>query len=361
MTEQEIKINQLETLLDDLGLETLVLGRHSTVAWATCGASTYVNTASTEGVATLVIKRGERHVFMQNIEAARLGVEEGLGELGWQIHPYDWWGSDEGYPAYLTGGVGSDMPEPGEVNVAAAISRLRSILQPVEQDRFRALGRISGDAMQAAVQRVRPGMTEHEIASLLAQETHARGAQPIVNLIATDERIFAYRHPIPTYKRMDKYAMLVLCARQHGLVASVTRLVHFGPLDEELRNKANAVALIDATFMTKTRPGATLGEVFGAAQEVYAQTGHANEWQLHHQGGPAGYEAREVIAKPGMAYIVAAGQPYAWNPSITGCKSEDTILVGEAGFEVVTTTPQLPVLTVEINGVQVTRPDILVA
>ena len=173
---------------------------------------------------------------------------------------------------------------------------------------------------------------------------------PIVSLIATDERIFAYRHPLPTYKRLDKYAMLVLCGRQHGLVASVTRLVHFGALSEELRTKANAVALIDATYLTQSRPGATLGEVFAAAQGMYEQTGFANEWQLHHQGGPAGYEAREVIANPGMSYTVAAGQPYAWNPPITGCKPEDTALVGEAGFEVVTTTPLLPMTVIDIPG-----------
>jgi Xaa-Pro aminopeptidase len=361
MTEIETKIAQLEALLEDLGLETLVLKRVSSVAWATCGASTYVNSAATEGVATLVIKEGERHCFTTNIEAGRLANEEGLTAQGYEMHPYEWWGGNDGVAAMLTGGVGCDVPMEGAVDVSSAISRMRSILQPAEQDRLRALGRICGDAMQSAILRVKPGMTEYEIAAILGEEAQMRGAQPIVNLIATDDRIFAYRHPLPTYKRMEKYAMLVLCGRQHGLVASVTRLVHFGALAAELRDKANAVALIDATYLTQSRPGATLGEVFAAAQDVYAQTGFPDEWQLHHQGGPAGYEAREVIANPGMHYMVAAGQPYAWNPSITGCKSEDTALISEAGFEVVTTTPQLPTLSVEIGGVLVVRPDILVA
>lgn len=360
MNEFEVKMKQLETLLDDLGLETLVLRRVSSVAWATCGATTYVNSASTDGVATLVVKRGERHLFTTNIEAGRLANEEGLAAQGWTIHPHDWWSNDDGVSAYLTGGMASDMALEGAVDVSAAISRMRSILQPVEQERFRALGRICGDAMQSALLRVQPGMTEFEIAAILGEETQSRGAQPIVNLIATDERIFSWRHPVPTYKRLDKYAMLVLCGRAQGLVASVTRLVHFGSLSEELRTKVNAVALIDATYLSQSRPGVTLGDVFAAAQNVYAQTGFADEWQLHHQGGPAGYEPREVIAAPGMSYTVAAGQAYAWNPSITGCKSEDSALISEQGFEVVTTTPQLPVLTVEIDGVQITRPDILV-
>ena len=50
------------------------------------------------------------------------------------------------------------------------------------------------------------------------------------------------------------------------------------------------------------------------------------------------------------SYVVAAGQAYAWNPSITGMKSEDTILVGEQGNEVLTAIEGWPMLTVELAG-----------
>ena len=65
-------------------------------------------------------------------------------------------------------------------------------------------------------------------------------AAVVVNLIATDERIFNFRHPLPTHKRLERYAMLVLCGRQRGLVCSITRLVHFGRLPDDLRRKAEA-------------------------------------------------------------------------------------------------------------------------
>ncbi len=153
--------------------------------------------------------------------------------------------------------------------------------------------------MNTAIHAVKPGMTEFEIAALLGSETQRRGVQPIVNLIATDERIFRYRHPLPTAKPLDKYAMLVLCGRQHGLVCSITRLVHFGPLSEELQRKQEAVAQIDATFIYTTQPNVTLGDIFAQVQEIYARTGYPDEWRLHHQGGPAGYEPREYLGLPG--------------------------------------------------------------
>jgi Xaa-Pro dipeptidase len=54
------------------------------------------------------------------------------------------------------------------------------------------------------------------------------------------------------------------------------------------------------------------------------------------------------------------GQVFAWNPSITGTKSEDSILINEEGFEVLTSIPGWPMQEVEINGQTVERPAILV-
>jgi len=56
------------------------------------------------------------------------------------------------------------------------------------------------------------------------------------------------------------------------------------------------------------------------------EQGFADEWKLHHQGGPAGYEPREFVATPITDNVISAGQVFAWNPSITGgVKSEDTV------------------------------------
>jgi len=93
--------------------------------------------------------------------------------------------------------------------------------------------------------------------------------------------------------------------------------------------------------------------------EPLARRAQQNKWHLHHQGGPAGYEPREYVATPHSTDVVSAGQAYASNPSITGAKSEDTILVGEAGNEVLTATRDWPTLSVTVNGQTVARPAIL--
>jgi len=360
-TEFEQKQSIIEDFMEARHIDALLLKRASSFAWATCGSSSYINTASSYGEAALLITSKGRYLITNNIEAKRLVNEELLDKQGWTPKVSMWHKTDSSI-SDLTKGlrVGADCDFQGSIDLSAEIARMRVNLLPIEQDRFRTLGKVCARAMENAIHAVRPGMSEFEISGLLALESEKLGAQAIVNLIATDERIFNYRHPLPTSKKMERYAMLVLCGRWKGLVASITRLVHFGWLTDELQKKMEVVAYIDATFLTGTRPKRTLKEVFMDAVAAYTRRGFTGEWELHHQGGPAGYEPREYIATPESEDVVFSGQTYAWNPSITGTKSEDTILVTDDGFEVLTEIDDWPMLMVELpDGKIVKRPAIL--
>jgi Xaa-Pro aminopeptidase len=354
------KQNRIQALLTERKLDALLLQRVSSFAWATNGAASYVNTAATNGEAALLITPSGQYLITNNIEATRLEQEEELAAQGWEFRTVPWHQAQDAV-AELTRGLrlGADGPYSGATDLSGDLARLRANLTPKEGERFRTLGQLCAEAMDSAARAVRPGQTEYQIAGLLAREAESQGVQAIVNLIATDGRIFAFRHPLPTDKKLERYAMLVLCGRRWGLVCSVTRFVHFGWLPDDLRRKAEAVAQIDATFIAATRPGQTLGEIFRRATAAYAETGFPDEWHLHHQGGPAGYEPREYVATPDSADVVSVGQVYAWNPSITGTKSEDTILVGEGGNEVLTSIDGWPTLTVTVDGQEHTRPAIL--
>lgn len=358
--EFETKLARVRQLLAKHRLDGLLLRRVSSFAWATCGAASYINTATSNGTASLLITPADRYLITDNIEAPRLEREDRLDEQGWQVKVAPWHRSQDRL-SELTRELrlGADGPYPGATDLSAELARMRAALLPEEGERFRSLARLCAEAMDRAIRAVRPGQSEHQIAGRLAEEAECRGVQAIVNLVATDERIYAFRHPLPTAKVLDRYAMLVLCGRRDGLVCSLTRLVHFGRLLDELRSIAEAVARVDAAFLQATRPGRTLGEVFCSAQAAYAQAGFSEEWRMHHQGGLAGYEPREIIATPETADSVSLGQAYAWNPSITGAKSEDTILVGAEGNEVLTAIPDWPTVAVSLDGKVIERPAIL--
>jgi Xaa-Pro aminopeptidase len=357
MSEYERKLSIIRNWMSEQDIDGLYLQSAGSFAWATCGTASYINTAATNGLASLLITQERQYLITTNIEAPRLENEEGLANRGWESVITAW---HEGRDpvANLSRGLklGSDGFHPKAIDLSEELAHLRAKLTPEEGQRFRELGRLCAQAMNAAARVVQPGQTEFEIAASLAAEAEQLGAQPIVNLIATDERIFSFRHPLPTAKKLEKYAMLILCGRKDGLVCSLTRLLQFEPLSDELKRKEAACARVDAAFIAATRPGQSLGNIFENAVATYAASDYPDEWQKHHQGGAAGYEPREYLALPGSPELVTTGQVYAWNPSITGYKSEDTILVGETHNEILTEIPDWPVTFVD----DIARPSILV-
>ncbi|MBN1565300.1 MAG: M24 family metallopeptidase [Anaerolineae bacterium] len=351
--EVQTKLAQLRALMAEKKLDAIWLRSVNNVAWITGGIDAAVNMADTEGVVTVVVTADKAQILASTIEGPRVSKGDGAEARGFEVlSPL--WAQAAGFN--MGTALGADLATEGAVNLGREIALLRSRLQPVEVERFRALGRACAGAMEAAIGRVHPGMTEYEIAGALANETFARGVTPIVNLIATDERIFNFRHPLPTSKVMDRYAMLVLCGRKEGLVCSVTRLVHFGELPDELRTKINACAIIDAKVNLGSKPGKTLGEMFDLITAAYAEVGFAGEWQLHHQGGTAGYGAREFLAVPGETAALDTNMVCAWNPSITGVKVEDSILITPDGPEVLTEIAGWPTVAVEVDGATLARP-----
>lgn len=360
MQEYTLKQNQLKALLEQYKINGLLLLRVSSFSWATCGVDSAVNTATTNGTARLFITKDKNYLITKNIEAPRLEQEGQLKTQGWDFIVTPCHEPDFDTRELIGGGpFGADICHPGTIDLTAEISQLRSNLLPAEQARFKELGGQCAAAMSKTMHAIEPGMTEFEIASILSFETEKQGIKAIVNLVATDERIFKYRHPLPTEKQLEKYAMVVLCGRKWGLVCSLTRLIHFGKIPVEIQNKLTSVAKIDTELIRNTRPGKTTGEVFSIAREAYQQESYPNEWQLHHQGGMTGYEPRESVASPGSKQLIQAGQFYAWNPSISGVKSEDTIFVGETENEVITKIEGWPMIDVSADGINFQRPAIL--
>ena len=203
-------------------------------------------------------------------------------------------------------------------------------------------------------------MTENEIAARLARRCIDEGMQPTVILVAADDRIGKYRHPLPKKNKLQKTAMVVLCARRGGLIASCTRMVSVGVPSEDLINRHAACVLVDVNFNVNTMPGRRVGDIFAAAMESYRAAGCDGEWNLHHQGGPTGYRGRYFFATEDCDDIVAPRTAYAWNPSVTGAKSEDTLLVLEDHNELITQAPDWPQIELECEHLSISRPDILV-
>jgi hypothetical protein len=72
---------------------------------------------------------------------------------------------------------------------------------------------------------------------------------PSVLLMAVDDRILKYKHALPRSGRLEHFGMVNLCTRKWGLVISMTRFIHFGPLPQKLADGFEAAAKVNAALL----------------------------------------------------------------------------------------------------------------
>jgi Xaa-Pro aminopeptidase len=322
-------------VLDAIGLDAIVLRRPENFAWYSGGADNRVDHASTTGVADIVVTRNGEHVVTNNIEAPRMREEQ---VAGWDVVEYDWYAGPGDLIPKLAGGaaIGADAPDLSvtEVDVAGIVAPLRYRLGDDAIERYRGVAADTMAAVNAACAALSPAMSETEAAGAVTAACRAAGLFTSALMVGGAARIPRHRHPIPAGAPLGERAMVVVCAERGGLYANLTRFVHFEPPDPDLAAKLEACQGILARMRDATRPGRTLGDVFDDCTAFYADAGFPDGWRHHHQGGLTGYRSRELIAAPGVAHEITAGQAFAWNPSVPGAKAEETFVLTENGPEV---------------------------
>ncbi|HEY7983073.1 MAG TPA: M24 family metallopeptidase [Ktedonobacterales bacterium] len=322
---------QLRDLLRRHDLRALVLGRPPNFAWYTGGADNRVNHVSPVGVASIVITAERECILTSTIEAPRMRAEE-AGDL--EVVDYPW--EQDALPALrqLTGAgaIGADHPLPGARDLSAALDPLRYVLDGAAIAQYQEVGAAAMDAVAEATADFAPGITENAALGALLAALRRRGLACPVALAAADERIARFRHPVAGDRPARQRLMVVVCAERHGLYANLTRIIEFTPPADDLaRRQARCDTILRRMREEATRPGGTLADAFADCRRFYADAGYPDEWRLHHQGGLSGYASREVVATSATHQPIQVGQAFAWNPSITGAKAEETFILTEQG------------------------------
>jgi antitoxin VapB len=353
---------------EDLG-GILLNARHN-FAWLTCGGSNGIDQSREAGAGWLFVRRDARRFVLANkIEMPRL-LEEELDGQGYEPVEFGW-EDEKANPAIVAEqarallddnrALASDLPAAGcDPVIELGLSRARGGLTQAEVERYRVLGREAGTAIGRMAGSLEPGMTEIEIAQRASEALAACGAHSVVSLVAADGRLAKFRHPVPTERRWEKSVMVVACARRGGLTVSLTRIVCSGAPPDELRRRTEACARVNAQLFAATRPGVKGSELYFVTSRGYSREGFPGEEHLHHQGGSTGYRTRDWVAHPQSEDRVQLRQAFAWNPSITGTKTEETCIAFDDHVEVISASPNWPVIPVETAEREYVLPGVLV-
>jgi Xaa-Pro dipeptidase len=332
----------------------LVLTTPGSVNWITGGLSDPVDLTATNDPTWVVESKNGRALITSEIEAPRLQDDFDVASLGWEVITVPWFESDaplraaSSFCAQAPEDLLSDSDAFG-TNITPAIVRTRMVLSEPEQEDLRLLGAVAAHALEVGVAGWTPGeSTDFEVASVVSRELERYGAKAVCLIVGGDDRLRSVRHPLAIGAVVNDALMAVVVARRGGLHVAATRSAVTNP-DDPIVQLTERLQSVHEAVLSSSRPGRSWGDAVEALAKGYENIGQPGAWREHFQGGPIAFEQREFELAPGQTdspywdLDCAVGAAVAWNPSLRGgAKIEETYLVGNDGFELITNSGAWP-------------------
>ena len=243
------------------------------------------------------------------------------------------------------------------VPTAGLVERIRMRKDDREVATLRAAAELLAPVAARALDAVRAGRSERELAAFIEQALRDAGFErPAFEPIVAGGPNSALPHAQPTGRRLVSGDLVVLDfgGVHRGYCVDLSRTVCIGRAGSEARRLHEAVSAAQAAALAAIRPGIRASAVDGAARDVLAElglaeafghsTGHGLGIELHElprigrrrTGGDAATETEDPLLLPGMVFTV---EPGVYLPGVGGVRIEDDVLVTEGGYEMLTRVP----------------------
>ena len=237
------------------------------------------------------------------------------------------------------------------VPTTGVVERLRALKDRGEVARVAAAAAVADEALKLAQAMLEGRTTESEVAAAIEAEMRRIGAEgPAFDTIVASGPNAALPHHRPGERRIRRGELVVLDfgARVDGYRSDMTRTVRAGEgtkVPAALERIARAVSASQDAGLSAVRDGVPGSEVDRACREVIEAAGFG-EYFVHGTGHGVGLDIHEA---PSLARasrdILSSGQvvtvePGIYLPGAGGARTEDTVLVTEAGCEVLTLAPK---------------------
>jgi Xaa-Pro aminopeptidase len=230
--------------------------------------------------------------------------------------------------------------------VTGWIEELRMIKSPGELDRIRRSVETNSRAFEQVVASVRPGITEEDLAAELEYRMRRLGAQrpAFETIVAAGER-GALPHAQPTTARLENGGLVVvdMGAVQDGYCSDMTRMLFLGSPSPKVKRTYRAVLEAQVAAIEAVRSGVSTAFVDRQARKVLKgygldaafvhSTGHGLGLEIHEP--PRIGKRDKARLNAGMAITI---EPGVYLEGFGGIRIEDTVVVTNAGCEILTPT-----------------------
>ncbi len=239
-------------------------------------------------------------------------------------------------------------PDVEWVPVTDVVESLRAIKDPGEIEVIRAAVALADEALAELVSRLRPGVTEREVAWELEVTLRTHGADGVAfEPIVSGGPNSALPHLRPTDRpiRAGEPIIVDMGALVGGYRSDVTRTLYLGQPDERFREIYDLVLRAQLAAERGLKPGMTGLEVDALARSVIAAAGYGDQFghPLGHGVGLAVHEKPAVSARARDAVEpgnVATVEPGIYLAGWGGVRIEDMVRVTADGAEVLTGAPK---------------------
>jgi Xaa-Pro aminopeptidase len=228
----------------------------------------------------------------------------------------------------------------------SVVERARMVKDADELQRIRAAVALGAKLFDRALEVLRPGVKETEVAAEMELAARRGGAEEMSfpTIIASGAR-----SALPHGRASDQPIArggFVVCdfgVILSGYCSDQTRTVWVGPVPEDARRAYEAVREAQQAAIAAVRPGIPVGEVDAAARKVLRKaglgryfthsTGHGVGLEIHES--PRVADGQREILQPGMVITI---EPGVYFPGKWGVRIEDMVAVTAGGCEVMTPT-----------------------
>lgn len=227
------------------------------------------------------------------------------------------------------------------------IDSLRMVKSSRELTTIRQAVRTGGAVFEAALQQIRPGMTEWEIRVLLRglidQASQGEAFDTIVCAGSNASR--CHHHPSLRALRRGQELLIDMGVKVDGYCSDMTRVVFYGPPSPKLREIYRIVLDANCRAIAGLRAGMTSHDADALARKPIEKAGYGKFFGhgLGHGLGLFVHDPGSLRAKctdvlqPGMVVTI---EPGIYLPGIGGVRIEDVAIMGVRGCEVLTRTPK---------------------
>jgi Xaa-Pro aminopeptidase len=224
------------------------------------------------------------------------------------------------------------------------VEKHRMVKSDAEIQAIRTSVQTNSQAFSESVRKIKPGMTETELAAELEYRMRRNGAEkPAFETIVASGPRTALPHAQPTAEKLHKLLLIDMGCMQAGYASDMTRMLHLGQPGPQTRKLYKAVLEAQLAAIAAVRAGVQAGQVDRAARKVLKAHGFEKQF-VHSTGHGLGLEIHESprVGRRDATYLEAGMvitiEPGAYIEGIGGVRIEDTVLVTESGCEILTPT-----------------------